>query len=694
LSGFVVETNPLNKGTSFTFANNRLTSITAEPSAHCAATYKETHYDINGYVSAVTDFKDNITSYSYAPNGQLLQKVEASGTPFARTTNIAWDPDKNRQTSITLVGDSRVSYTFNADNRVATRTVTNLSSNGVTNQALTTTYTYTKHPSGTLHTVTEDGPLPGSSDAVIYTYSAYGDQTEVRDGQGHVTAFANHNALGLPGRIVGPNGDITEYGYDGRGRVTLQRRYLNGIASDTTYRYGANGLLEAVSMPDGVVIESVYDAAQRLIEQFNRERDGRYARKQYTYNVMSRPTSITTIRSTFPWNTKIIGNIDGLNVDAVGDYTLRGWACSTGDNLPVSVHLYVGGAAGTGQFIGAYTANSVSEPAVAASCRADGAAYRFDIPVQMTLRSVHAGKGIYVHGISPAGAGNLLISSSGNYVIPGPPNAPTLSVPTSSADGSYTVSWGAIANLKKYQLQERASGGSWVTIVDSLVTTASINGKANGTYEYQVRACTATGCGTFSASKSINVLLPPAAAPTLTAPPSNSTGSYTVTWNGVATATTYELQERVNGGAWLTIASNSGATSKTVSGKPNGTYSYQARACNGSGCSAYSAIVSTTVTLPPPPTPTLTARYAVTQIPPIYTTFTMSWTSSSGATSYELQRIANGTATTIYQGSLAGYQYTNSGGGPLINGVMPKFQVRACNSGGCSAWSAQVTPSG
>jgi YD repeat-containing protein len=868
----VVETNPLNKTATYVFTNNKLASISEEPSAHCAAAFKEIAYDTNGYESAVEDFRGNVTTYNYAPNGQLLEKVEAAGSPLARTTTIAWDPSTNRQANVTVVGDSKVSYTFTADNRIATRTVTNLSSNGVPNQSRTTTYTYTKHANGMLSSVTIDGPLAGISDSITYTYSPAGDRTEVRNGLGHATTFADHNALGLPGRVTGPNGDVIEYTYDGRGRTTRERRYRNGTASDTTYRYGASGPIESVTTPDGLSITFVYDAALRKIEEFTKGADGMYARKQYAYNSMSLPTSIQTIRASYPWNTKIVGNIDGLSVDGVGDYVLNGWACSTGDKSSIPVHMYLGGAAGTGQFIGSYTAALPSEPAVATSCQAGGAAYRFSIPLPMTLRSAHSGKSIYVHGISPAGAGNLLISASGAFLVPAPPSAPTLTVPASSATGSYAVSWGAIANVAKYQLQERPSGGSWTEITNALVTSASISGKANGTYEYQIRACTGSGCGAFSTVKSVVVLFPPASAPSITLPTTNSTGGYTASWTAVPTATTYELQESLNGGGWTTIPPNLSSTSKVISGKSSGVYGYQVRACNGSGCSAYSVVASITVTLPPasaptltvpatvtsgsytvswtavggatsykldessnggawtqihnasgmskavsgktagtyayrvtacngggcgptstvvsvvdidpptgapvvsapasnttgsytvswtsvagattyslaeqvnsgawagiysnsgtsfglsgkaigtysyrasacnsagcgpvsstvsvqrtnpptPATPALTARYTVTQIPPIYTTFTMSWTGSIGATSYELQRIA-GSATTIYLGPNGGYQYTNTGGGPLINGVMPKFQVRACNEGGCSAWSTQVTPSG
>ena len=119
---------------------------------------------------------------------------------------------------------------------------------------------------------------------------------------------------------------------------------------------------------------------------------------------------------------KIIGNIDGLNADGSGNYTVSGWACSTGLPSSVNVHLYVGGAAGTGTYIGAYAANVASEPAVANACSSTGTSYRFSIPLASTVRALHAGEKIYIHGISPIGRSNLTIGGSGQFAIPAMPS--------------------------------------------------------------------------------------------------------------------------------------------------------------------------------------------------------------------------------------------------------------------------------
>src|SRR3546814_15954279 len=87
-----------------------------------------------------------------------------------------------------------------------------------------------------------------------------------------------------------------------------------------------------------------------------------------------------------------------------------------------------------------------------------------------------------------------------------PPAAPTLTVPGTSDNGNYTVSWTAVPAANSYQLYEKAGSGSWGQIQANSSISKSISGKANGTYSYRVRACNNTrGCGSYPATDSITV---------------------------------------------------------------------------------------------------------------------------------------------------------------------------------------------
>jgi len=82
-------------------------------------------------------------------------------------------------------------------------------------------------------------------------------------------------------------------------------------------------------------------------------------------------------------------------------------------------------------------------------------------------------------------------------------------------------------------------------------------------------------------------------------PATNGTGSYSVSWGTVSGATTYTVQQQVNGGGWTTLQ-NSASTSVAVSGETNGSYGYRVQGCNVGGCGPFSATGTTVVTIPVP----------------------------------------------------------------------------------------------
>lgn len=119
-------------------------------------------------------------------------------------------------------------------------------------------------------------------------------------------------------------------------------------------------------------------------------------------------------------NSVVTGTIDGVSADG----WITGWACSTSWAGSINVDLYLGGPYGTGTGMGRYLANQSSEPAVASACGMSSGSYRFSIPLSEAQRLQYAGKTIYLHGISPLGGSNNLLSGSGNFAVPTPvPNA-------------------------------------------------------------------------------------------------------------------------------------------------------------------------------------------------------------------------------------------------------------------------------
>jgi hypothetical protein len=161
------------------------------------------------------------------------------------------------------------------------------------------------------------------------------------------------------------------------------------------------------------------------------------------------------------------------------------------------------------------------------------------------------------------------------------------------------------------------------------------------------------------------------------------------------------LQEQVNGGAWATIQISS-VTSKAISGKGNGTYSYKAQACNAGGCGPWSDIATTNVVRIPAAPTGLTATIeiislsgaqmvqsvdTVTPQTRLYAyQLSASWAASTGATSYTLQYCQTSGACSTQSGSATSVSALN------VIGAAYSVSVQACNASGCSVYSAAVTP--
>lgn len=124
------------------------------------------------------------------------------------------------------------------------------------------------------------------------------------------------------------------------------------------------------------------------------------------------------------------------------------------------------------------------------------------------------------------------------FLAPGAPSS--ITVPSSSTTGSYTISWGAASGtLTAYELYEAttSSFSGQALVYSGTATSHAISGKGNGTYYYRVRACNSTHCSDYRAGGNpTTVTLPPGVPASISVPSSSATGSYTVSW-GTSTGT-------------------------------------------------------------------------------------------------------------------------------------------------------------
>lgn len=280
------------------------------------------------------------------------------------------------------------------------------------------------------------------------------------------------------------------------------------------------------------------------------------------------------------------------------------------------------------------------------------------------------------------GCGPWSATVTTNVELP-PGSAPSLSGPSQSYSGSYSLSWTAIGGATQYTLEQSINGGAWTIVQNTAALSWSASGKPAGSYAYRAKACNPAGCSSYSATITVTVTYPPTAAATVTAPASSITGNFSVSWTAVATATSYTLQKNVNGGVWTTLYTGAGS-SYALSGQTDGAIGFRVQGCNVAGCGPWSATATTQVEVTPA-TPSLSGYNEIDDsLKPPYINWYINWTASPGATRYDVQ-IQNGTYApgVINVGNVTHYETEGRGS--------RTFWVRACKStSNCSAWSAPV----
>ncbi len=209
--------------------------------------------------------------------------------------------------------------------------------------------------------------------------------------------------------------------------------------------------------------------------------------------------------------------------------------------------------------------------------------------------------------------------------------------------------------------------------------------------EYSIRLA---NTGIWDATKGYNVLANSITigAPTAPGVPTNlaATAGNTqaaLTWTAVANADSYTLlRSTTNGSGYAQVAASLTGTSYTNTGLTNNTtYYYVLRAVNTVGTSANSNQASVTpnntVALPSAPA-SFTATAGNAQV-------ALSWSASSGATSYTVLRsTTSGSGYAQVSAGITGTTYTDTG---LTNGTAYYYVVRAVNSAGASGNSTQAS---
>jgi len=271
------------------------------------------------------------------------------------------------------------------------------------------------------------------------------------------------------------------------------------------------------------------------------------------------------------------------------------------------------------------------------------------------------------------------------------PPAPT-GLAAIAGNAQAALSWSASSGAASYNLYRGTSAGgeSGTAIATGITGTTYTNtGLTNGvTYYYKAAAVNTGGTSPYSNEASVTPQIPAPPPPTGLGATAGVT-QVSLSWTASSGAASYNLYRGTSAGGESGTALVMGLTGTTYvnTGLTAGTtYYYKAAAVNAGGTSSTSNEASATAEAPIPAAPTsLTATPGNAQV-------SLSWPSSSGATSYSIYRgTSSGGESTTAIASVTTTTYVNTG---LTNGTLYYYKVTAVNSTGASGYSpeASATP--
>lgn len=317
----------------------------------------------------------------------------------------------------------------------------------------------------------------------------------------------------------------------------------------------------------------------------------------------------------------------------------------------------------------------------------------------------------YVGGSGGTGQGSSInlstkfsgyTSGSGTFQVPAP-GTPTSPSATTNSSSQITFSWsapttgGAVASYAYYYSTVNSTPSTSTSSGSTTNTSVPITGLSPSTpYYFWVRAVNVSGTSNWTNVVTATTSADLPTTPTSLSATTNRSDGINLTFSGSSGATGYDL--------WWNYTQTSTPSSGATADFPNkpspfldstivqgdGRY-YWVRGVNAAGTSAWYPATNGVYgyrTLPAPATPTgiLAIRYTATAC----NFTTVSWTASSGATSYDIYRTTLSTYTPTSSDTPTGS--TTATAWDYASSSSAYYFVRAVGSGGTSAWSSRITP--
>jgi phosphodiesterase/alkaline phosphatase D-like protein len=230
-----------------------------------------------------------------------------------------------------------------------------------------------------------------------------------------------------------------------------------------------------------------------------------------------------------------------------------------------------------------------------------------------------------------------------------------------------------------------------------LLATALLDGGLTPSTLYWYRVAASNSAGTSAYGAAVSAATPAPlqrpAAPGSPAAAALSSSSIQVTWAASAGATSYKVQRAPNRngrpGTWGTATAVAASPFVSTGLSASTRYWYRVAASNAAGDSSYSSSVSATTLAPaaqPPATPANPAATAVSS-----TSIQVTWSASSGATGYRVQRAPDASGAPGTWGAAVSDTASPFADSGLAAGTRYWYRVAASNAAGDSAYGAAVS---
>lgn len=272
------------------------------------------------------------------------------------------------------------------------------------------------------------------------------------------------------------------------------------------------------------------------------------------------------------------------------------------------------------------------------------------------------------------------------------PAAPSALSATATGPNAVSLAWTDNSSTESGFEIERAPGGGAFAPLASVATDVTTYDdptvQGSSPYEYRVRACNSLGCSAWSNVASVSTPGQIPAAPSGLQATVPSSTLVTLSWtDNSANEGRFEIERASGSGSFTALASVAAnvTTYDDATVQATTTYEYRVRACNPSGCSGWSNVVSVTTPGVVPSVPATLTAVALSAID-----VDLSWSDVTQETEYEVEQGSGGSGgfqpIAKTPANVTTLRVTN-----LAPGGTYRFRVRACNAAGCSGWTSTTT---